>query len=512
MDQHDALTFVDRAFEGSIVPQLFEYIRIPNKSPAFDQQWERAGHMERAVKLISDWCRAQKIEGLKVKVCRLPGRTPLIFMEVPGEGGDCVLLYGHLDKQPEMTGWLPNLGPWEPVRKGDKLYGRGGADDGYAAFASLTALQVLQEQRIQRSRCIILIEACEESGSYDLPYYIDELKDEIGTPSLVIALDSGCGNYDQLWCTTSLRGLAGGNVRVDVLNEGVHSGDASGIVPSSFRVLRTLLSRLEDEKTGRILPKEFHVKIPAQRVQQAKTAAKVLGDYLWQRFPWHEGTRPMAKDRVQMVLNRTWEPFFEVIGIDGVPTTDKAGNVLRPFTTARLSLRIPPSADAEQCVAALRSIVTKNPPHGTTVTFDGEKAAAGWNAPALAPWLEGACERASQTYYQKGCVYMGEGGTIPFMGMLGEKFPEAQFLITGVLGPQSNAHGPNEFLHIPMAKRLTCCVAQVLADHYTRHEKLVKPGRKGAGKKAARGPAGKKAARGPAGKEAARRPAGKGKR
>lgn len=470
MDQSAAIKFVDRAWEDSIVPQLFDYIRIPNKSPAFDKDWASAGHMARAVELISGWCREQKIEGLQVKVLNLPGRTPLIFMDIPGEGDDCVLLYGHLDKQPEMEGWLPELGPWEPVRKGDKLYGRGGADDGYAAYASLTALRLLQEQGIKRSRCVVIIEGCEESGSYDLPYYIDALKKEIGTPSLVIALDSGCGNYEQLWCTTSLRGLAGGDLKVEVLTEGVHSGDASGVVPSSFRVMRELLSRLEDEKTGQI-HKDFHMPIPAQRKAQAKACGKVLEDYLWKRFPWAAGTKPMAKDLGELVLNRTWRPFLEVIGMDGVPSCEKGGNVLRPYTKAKLSLRIPPTAHADRSIAALKNLLTKNPPYGAKVTFSAEKASTGWNAPALAPWLETACERASQTFYKKSCIYMGEGGTIPFMGMLGEKFPEAQFLITGVLGPQSNAHGPNEFLHLPMGKRITACVAQVIADHFTRHER-----------------------------------------
>ncbi len=481
MDQSAAVKFVDRAWEDSIVPQLFDYIRIPNRSPSFDKDWAKAGHMDRAVELISGWCRAQKIEGLTVKVHRLPGRTPLIFMEVPGEGEDCVLLYGHLDKQPEMEGWLPNLGPWEPVRKGDKLYGRGGADDGYAAFASLVALQLLQEQGKLRSRCVIIIEACEESGSYDLPFYIDALKKEIGTPSLVIALDSGCGNYEQLWCTTSLRGIAGGDLKVEVLTEGVHSGDASGVVPSSFRVMRELLSRIEDEKTGQI-HKDFHMPIPAQRKAQAKSCGTVLEDYLWKRFPWAKDTKPMAKDLGELVLNRTWRPYLEIIGMDGMPSCDKGGNVLRPYTKAKLSLRIPPSANADHCVATLKQVLTKNPPYGAKVTFAAEKASNGWNAPSLAPWLEAACESASQTFYKKPCVYMGEGGTIPFMGMLGEKFPEAQFLITGVLGPQSNAHGPNEFLHLPMGKRITCCVAQVIADHFTRNERAA-ASKHGAGNK-----------------------------
>jgi acetylornithine deacetylase/succinyl-diaminopimelate desuccinylase-like protein len=478
MDSQAAQKFVDDAWERSIVPQLVDYIRIPNKSPAFDKDWAAAGHMHKAVKLISDWCKAQPIEGLTVEVHELPGRTPLIFMEIPGEGPDTVMLYGHLDKQPEMTGWLEGLGPWEPVRKGDKLYGRGGADDGYAAYAALTAIRALQEQGGKHARCVVLIEGCEESGSYDLPFYIDALKDKIGDVSLVIALDSGCGNYDQLWCTTSLRGLVGGSLRVEVLTEGVHSGDASGVVASSFRIARTLLSRLEDEDTGRIR-KEFHAEIPKQRVQQAAACGKVLKDYMYKRFPWAGKTKPMAKELVEIVLNRTWRPFLEIVGMDGVPSLEKGGNVLRPFTTLKLSLRLPPTHDPNAATKVLTKLLTADPPYGANVTFKAESAAQGWNAPALAPWLEQSCDQASRAYYKKPCTYMGEGGTIPFMGMLGEKFPKAQFMITGVLGPQSNAHGPNEFLHIPMGKRLTCCVAQVLEDHCRRARSV------GAGKTAA---------------------------
>jgi acetylornithine deacetylase/succinyl-diaminopimelate desuccinylase-like protein len=490
MDSQTTLKFVDDVWEQSILPQLVDYIRIPNKSPSFDKEWAAAGHMHAAVKLIADWCKAQPIEGLTVEVIELPGRTPLIFMEIPGEGPDTVMLYGHLDKQPEMTGWLDGLGPWEPVRKGDLLYGRGGADDGYAAFAALTAIRALREQGGKHARCVVLIEGCEESGSYDLPFYIDALKDRIGDVSLVVALDSGCGNYDQLWCTTSLRGLVGGTLRVDVLTEGVHSGDASGVVPSSFRIARQLLSRLEDEKTGQI-KKEFHDAIPKQRVQQAAVCGKVLKDYMYKRFPWAEKTKPMAKELVDIVLNRTWRPYLEIVGMDGVPTVEKGGNVLRPFTTLKLSLRLPPTGDPVAAGKLLGKLLTQDPPYGAKVTWTPTSASQGWNAPPLAPWLEQSCEKASRAYFKKGCTYMGEGGTIPFMGMLGEKFPNAQFMITGVLGPQSNAHGPNEFLHIPMGKKLTCCVAQVLADHCARDRSAGKPKAKAAGKKAAKKPAGK---------------------
>ena len=424
--------------------------------------------MEKAVKLIEGWCKEQPIEGLTVEVVRLEGRTPLIFMEIPGDSDDCVLLYGHLDKQPEMVGWNEDLGPWKPVLKGDKLYGRGGADDGYAAFSSLTAIRALKEHGGKHARCVVIIEGCEESGSYDLPHYIDALKDRIGSPSLVICLDSGCGNYDQLWCTTSLRGIITGDLTVEVLTEGVHSGDASGIIPSSFRLLRQTLSRLEDEKTGQIIPREFHADIPSQRLEQAEVSGNVLGDFLYKRFPYAGGTRPMSTEVGELVLNRTWRPFLAITGMEGVPALKDAGNVLRPKTSAKLSLRVPPTADVHKASEDLKRLLEADPPYGAVVTFTPEQGGQGWNAPALASWLEQASENASQAYYGREAVYMGEGGSIPFMGMLGEKFPEAQFMITGVLGPQSNAHGPNEFLHIPMGKRLTCCVAHVLDEHCRR--------------------------------------------
>ena len=477
MDTAKAISLVDSTWDKSIVPTLVDYIRIPNKSPAFDPDWAKAGHMDKAVALIAGWCQEQAIEGLKLEVVRLNDakgkpRTPLIFMEIPGKAtsrgaDDCVLLYGHLDKQPEMTGWFEGLGPWIPVQKGDKLYGRGGADDGYAAFASLTAIRALMEQKIPHARCVVIIEGCEESGSYDLPHYIDHLKDRIGKPSLVVCLDSGCGNYDQLWCTTSLRGMAAGTLRVDILTEGVHSGDASGIVPSSFRIARQLLSRLEDEGTGRIKTAAFHAEIPAERLEQAKGASRTLGDALQMRFPFVDGARPMEKDLAQAVLARTWRPYLAVTGADGLPALTNAGNVLRPFTSLKLSLRLPPTIDPEPATRLLKETLEKDPPYGAKVSFTAEQAAAGWNAPALKPWLGKAIERASQTYFKREAVFMGEGGTIPFMGMLGAKFPQAQFMITGVLGPGSNAHGPNEFLHIPMGKKLTAAVAQIVADHFT---------------------------------------------
>lgn len=468
MDSATTRRFIDELWDDAIVPELVEYIRIPNKSPAFDADWERHGYMEDAVSLITRWCREHALPDMALEVVRLPGRTPLVYMDVPGTGDTerCVLLYGHLDKQPEMHGWRDGFGPWSPVIEDGRLYGRGGADDGYAAFASLAAIHALREQGIPHARCVIVIEACEESGSYDLPHYLDALAPRIGSPDLVVCLDSGCGNYDQLWCTTSLRGMAAGDLTVEVLSEGVHSGDAGGIVPSSFRILRQLLSRLEDEASGRILDARFQVEIPGQRVDQAAHAAQVLGTGLYTRFPFLDGVGPAARGGAEMVLDRTWRPALEITGAAGIPALEAAGNVARPMTAVRLSLRLPPTCDAEGASRHLKTLLEADPPNGARVSFQPEMAADGWSAPPVSDWLATAVSAASNDTFGRDAVYMGEGGTIPFMAMLGEKYPASEFLITGVLGPGSNAHGPNEFLDIPTGKKITACVSHVLRDHY----------------------------------------------
>ncbi|HXV06900.1 MAG TPA: M20 family metallopeptidase [Burkholderiales bacterium] len=468
LDSRALSAFVDRKWNEDIVPRLVEYIRIPCKSPHFDAQWQGNGHIEAAIGLAHRWCSAQQVPGMQLEILRLPGRTPVLYLDVPASGAGAqgtVLIYGHLDKQPEMVGWRAGLGPWSPVVEDDRLYGRGGADDGYAVFAALAALTALRAQGHPHARVAGLIECCEESGSYDLPAYLEALTPRLGKVDLVIGLDSGCGNYEQLWVTTSLRGLAAGTLGVEVLAEGVHSGDASGVVPSSFRVARMLLDRLEESATGRVRPPELHCQIPPERVEQARQAGEILRESVYAKFPFAGGTQPLTTDFTQAILNRTWRPFLSVVGADGMPAIRDAGNVLRPGTALKLSLRLPPPVDAQRATALMRELLEADPPHGARVRFEPDQAATGWCAPATAPWLERALQGASRAHYGRPAAAMGEGGTIPFMGMLGRVFPGAQFLITGVLGPHSNAHGPNEFLHIPYARKLTACVAEVIAAH-----------------------------------------------
>ncbi len=468
--------YAETAWDERIVPALMDYIAVPAKSPMFDVAWAEHGLIDRVVRDAAGWVESRRLPGLQLEVLRLEGRTPVIFFDVPATrpgSGSTVLMYGHLDKQPEFNGWRKDLGPWTPKYQDGLLYGRGAADDGYAVYAAITAIEALDQQGIPRPRCVGLIETSEESGSPDLPAYIAALNTRLGDVGLVVCLDSGAGNYEQLWLTTSLRGMVSGVLKVEILTEGIHSGDASGLVPSSFRILRHVLDRLEDSRTGQLLPQSFHCQVPASRLAQAQATAAILGDEVWKRFPWACGADggpalPTTTDPVQALLNRTWRPTLSVTGVDGFPDLGNAGNVLRPYTAFKLSLRLPPLVDGHQASIRLKTLLEDNAPYNAKVSFHpdgraGALGATGWDAPELAPWLEGALNAASQAHFGAPVGYIGQGGTIPLMSMLAQGFPKAQMMVCGVLGPKSNAHGPNEFLHVPYGKKLTAAVAQVIS-------------------------------------------------
>ncbi|RDZ28186.1 M20/M25/M40 family metallo-hydrolase [Lysobacter silvisoli] len=460
---------IAQRWQDDLLPALQDYIAIPCQSPAFDPDWQAEGHMNRAVALMRDWARGRlaDVPGASVEVLTLPGRTPVLLVDVPGEGAP-VLVYGHLDKQPPMDGWSHGRDAWTPSLEGERLYGRGGADDGYALFATVLAVQALREQGLAHPRCIALIEACEESGSYDLPHYIDHLAPRIGAPAAVVALDAGCGSYDRLWLTTSLRGQVAGTLRVRVLEEGVHSGDASGVVASPLRIVRQLLARLEDADSGEIA-EAFQVAIPQARRTQARDAAPALDGGLHAQLPLADGLRPVREDPADEILNRAWRAQLAVTGLDGLPAVADAAAVMVPALALKLSLRLPPTLDAEVAAARLQTLLQADPPYGAQVEFQVDMVSQGWHAPASAPWLAQSLSAASQASFGEPEAWIGGGGGIPFLAMLGQRYPQAQFVVTGVLGPQSNAHGPNEFLHLPTARRITEVLARLLHDAGRAH-------------------------------------------
>lgn len=460
------------AFQWSdfILDTLKEYITIPNLSPQFDDEWAKNGHMHHAVSLLAKTAPTFGISDMSLRVVELPARTPLLFLEVPasndGEGN--VLLYGHYDKQPEFSGWHEGKGPWIPVLENGRLFGRGGGDDGYAMFSCLSAIAAIQQQGCALPRCTIIIEGCEESGSFDLPHYIELLKDEIGEPDLVICLDAECGNYDQLWLTTSLRGMLSGTLTVDVLSEGIHSGGAGGIVPSSFRLLRSLYERLENNETGR-LHEAFYTETPDWASVQCVEMAKTLGTTIINRYPWINSARPVNEPLEELLIANSWHPSLATVGIGGAPHPDVAGNTLRPHTSTKMVFRLPPNADADEVAKFVQFELERDPPVGAEVRFECDAAESGWFSKPVAQWLHDSLDRASMSFFQKPYRRMGTGGTIPFMKMLGDQFPNCEFMITGVLGPHSNAHGPNEFLDLRTAERVTCCVSSVLHDLANKH-------------------------------------------
>ncbi len=452
-------------FETGGLQALCELTRVACVSPAYDADWLERGEILRAAGMLAEWFEGRALEGSSVEVVTIEGRTPLLLAEVGATGGrpgSTALVYGHLDKQPPLGGWREGLQAFEPVLEGDRLYGRGTADDGYSLFAATAAIEALQREGAGHPRVVVLIEASEESGSPDLPAYLDALSSRIGRPSVVVCLDSGCATYDRLWVTTSLRGVISATLRVEVLEQGVHSGAAGGIVPSSFRLLRRLLDRIEDPSTGEMLVPELHVPLPERRRLEIERLVGELGEAAAGTFPSVPGLELSGAGPLDRVVRGTWEPSLSVTGADGLPPVGEAGNVLRPFTALKLSIRTPPTCDVAAAAAAVEERLLADPPEGARVSLAWDSPGSGWESPEPSPWLDEALEEASLECFGRPPGAIGVGGSIPFLAELSSRYPGAQLVATGVLGPESNAHGPNEFLHVPTAVALAGCLAHLL--------------------------------------------------
>lgn len=459
------LTLAD--FERDALETLLDYTTIPCLSPMFDQRWEESGHIEAAVQLLVSWARQRRLASFEVEVHRLEGKTPVIVVTVAATGpttGTCVL-YGHLDKQPPLGEWSEGLNPFIPVRRGDRVYGRGIADDGYSMFSALLAIEAMEARDIPHGRCVVLIEASEESGSSDLEAHLDAIAEHLGAVELMICLDSGALTYDRLWVTSSLRGLVNLEVTVQVLERGQHSGSASGVVPSSFRVLRQLLDRVEDSSNGHVLIDELWGEVPDEHVTAASSIADELGDIIASDLPMLAGVDMMGNSGADRILRRNWHPALSIIGIAGIPEPVDAGNVLRTHTSALLSMRLPPTVSSTIAAGRLHDVLTTDVPSSAQVRTTVHSLADGWVAPPLAPWLSKALEDASMENFGHAPGLTGEGGSIPFLASLGRRYPNVQIVATGVLGPDSNAHGIDEMLDLVTAVHVTNSVITLLAAH-----------------------------------------------
>jgi len=398
-------------------------------------------------------------------VQELRGRTPAIVVDIPASDpsiSGLVLLYGHLDKQPASDPWSEGRSPFLPALEGARLFGRGMADDGYAGPLAVGVIEQMAAAGVAYPRCVVVVEASEESGSSDLEAHLDTLLPRLGAVDLVVGLDS-CGlDYDHLWVTSSLRGIVNVDLTVRVLRYGVHSGVASGAVPSSMRILRMLLSRLERESDGWILPEFLHAAIPATAKEQARQITEELGDVVAADAPTVPGLVLMGEDATERVLATTWRPALSFVGVGGIPPVQLGGNVLRPFTSARLSLRLPPTIDALEAEAKVVELLTSDPPYGAEVSIEATESGQGWVAPEPAPWLRRALEAGSVAGFGGGVRFVGVGGSIPFLAMLGSKLPGAQLVATGAVGPGTNMHGPDESLYLPAATNVAIALAHMI--------------------------------------------------
>lgn len=469
LNQDELSGAIARTWASDVLPSLSGLVSIPALSPSFDPSWSTTGYLAAAVDHMTAWASKRALD-VTTRMVELDGRSPVLLIEVPATDGAAdrgtALIYGHLDKQPALGTWSAGLGPWQPVLRDGRLYGRGSADDGYAGYAGLSAVEAVRAAGGEHPRTVILLETAEESGSPDLPAYLEHLDDWLGDVNLVICLDSGGGtDRERLWLTSSLRGMVMATVTVRVLEAGVHSGIASGIAPDSFRIMRTLLDRLEDPLTGSVKLAEMNVPIPDARQADAVAFAALEPAAIGRGIPFVQGMSAASADPVELILNNTWRPTLTVTGADGLPESRLAPAALRPETSLRLSFRLPPTVDATVAKDALVKAVTTDVPYGASVTVHDFVTLDGWNAPSPSPWLANVLDALTGPVFSQPYRQLGIGGGIPFMDMLGHRYPDAQFVATGAVGADSNMHVPDEWLDLRYAEQITAAVAHVLDAH-----------------------------------------------
>ena len=464
MNYEKTLKDAKKDFEERIIPGLEEFIRIDNLSPEFDPEWETNGKAEKAGMHLINWAKSQGIKGLKAELIKEPGKTHLILIEIESQGIDkTILLYGHFDKQPALGEWNEGLHPNKPVIKDGKLYGRGASDDGYALFAMIEAVKLIQMQNGKHSRIVITLESGEESGSPDLVPYLKKLNNRIGNPDLMICMDSGCKDYSSLWLTTSLRGIINFELEIECLKESTHSGN-SGVAPDSFTVLRILLDRLDDSKSSKVKA-PLNVEIPQYRIEDAKKLAeyqkeKVVTDSVNLK----EGVKPLSEDYKELILNNTWRPTVVVIGMTGVPPAECAGYILRHKTKVKISIRLPPTFDCKEAEKVITELLTKDPPFNSIINVKINVSLNGWAAKDMNKSLKKSFTESAKFLFKNDYYNCGEGGTIPFIPELAELYPKCEILVTGVLGPGSNAHCPNECLNLDYTNKMIVALSHVIYD------------------------------------------------
>ena len=458
---------IDAKWDDWYVKGLSDFIRVPNLSPNYDEEFLTNGRIEQAAECVDGYINQLQIEGITKHYFQPDGMSPMVVYTVEPTQGCTknIMIYGHLDKQPWMEGWDEGLGPCEPVIRGEYLYGRGGADDGYAPFSAMLAVKNLQQQGVMLPRIALVLETEEESGSENLLDLLEAAKEVIGTPDYCFCMDSGAFDYNQLWLTSSLRGVCIVSLEVEFAKGGYHSGEVGGIIPETFRVARALLNRVDNAETGMVCD-DLQVEIPQWARDEAVVMAGHSGAEMHTKYNYHEGCVPMNADNLaEMYLNNTWRPNLSITGASGLPDVAIAGNVVRASTKLKLSMRLPPSAKPDEAEAKLTEILTTNVPHNAKVTVKGGHAGQGWCMKAMDPWLNAVVKKSGSDFFDgKDTGTYGMGGSIPFLAELGNMYPSTNIMALGLIGPKANAHAPNECINLTYAKKLTKALSHLIAE------------------------------------------------
>ena len=470
MDKKSFEKYIEKMFTYNMIPNLMNFIRIPNLSPAYDYEWNTNGLLLKAANLIIAYAKSLEIKNAQINLIQDKGYSPLIFIEIPASRPNdnrTVLLYAHFDKQPHGTGWDDDKGPTKPVIQNGRLYGRGSADDGYASFSMLTAIKACQEHNCPLPRICLIFEGAEESTDEHLTYYFNKLLPIIGENVIAfIPLDSGCADYDRLWITNSLRGVCDYEINIQTLDNNISFGpEASGRIAENLFILRKAIDAVMDTSTGDVKIEEFYVKdIPEEIQEEMDKEIEIVGEQFFKEIPLYEGVKPLKTDIKEAMINNRWKPTCSILGIDNCPKIEDNGFGVKKSITVKMSMRLPPGIDSHAALEALKKVVKENIYFDAKVKFLSAEVADGWKLTNFSEKTKNVLNKASKEYFGNELVFKGMGGSIPFITYFQTKYPNADVICTGILGADCFEHGPNENLHLEACKKMILVLCYFLSE------------------------------------------------
>lgn len=438
-----------------VLDTLTRLVAIPGVAwPTLDRR-----HVEDSAAEVARLARAVGFETVDVLTAQTPDGEagyPAVVASIPAPPGrPTVLLYAHHDVQPVGDERLWNTPPFDATVAGDRLFGRGAADDKAGIMVHLTALELLGDSL--DVGVVLFVEGEEEAGSPSFRDFLDRHRDRLAADVIIVA-DSGNWAAGVPALTSSLRGMAALEFTVRTLDHAVHSGMYGGLVPDAMLAMTRLLGTLHDED-GSVAVAGLH----------GHDGIDV--DYAEADLRRDSGVLPStALIGTGSLASRLWtRPAVTVIGLD-VPAVDDSSNTLQDALRAKLSIRLAPGDTPESALRAVKEHLRAHVPFGARIELGAEESGSPWQADLDDP-VTAIAHGALSDGFGAECVHMGLGGSIPFIADLTEVFPEASILVTGIEDPDARAHSANESLYLPDFASAIVSEA-LLLDRLARHRSI----------------------------------------